>query len=101
MSKLIAAIITATFAFGAAPGYAQTSGTPIVLTEAEKTEIRERVSRLQAERAKAEQERATTPVKAKSPAKQSQKGKKVHAKKTTPKSPAATVQPAKKLAPKA
>ncbi len=98
MSKLIAAIITATFALGAVPGYAQTASKPIVLSEAEKSEIRERVTRLQAERAKAEQERVTAPVKTKALGKQSSKGKKAVAKKTSPK---ATVQPAKKVSPKA
>jgi hypothetical protein len=98
MSKLIAAIITATFALGAAPGYAQSTYKKEELTETQKTEIRERVTRLQAERAKADQERTTTPVKGKAPAKQSSKAKKVHAKKAAPK---ATAQPSKQVQPKA
>jgi Tfp pilus assembly protein PilE len=97
MSKLIVAIITATFALGAAPGYAQTTYKKEALTEAQKGEIRERVERLKAERTKAEQERTTTPVKAKAPAKQSSKAKKHHAKAA----PKATAQPAKKVQPKA
>lgn len=70
MSKLIAAVVASVFALGAASGFAQ-GYKKEELTPEQKMEIRDRVERLKAERAKAETTKPVEPAKATTPKKTS------------------------------
>jgi hypothetical protein len=71
MSKLLAAIVAATFALGAAPGYAKTEE----LSNDQRAELRQRAERLTAERA-AHPTAHQTPAKEKAGTQRAPKSKK-------------------------